>query len=265
MFDMKRKGETMLNKKCVVFAMVIMLSLCLVMEAKAGSTWAEDGDAGKMLISAQDVIWPTQQLLDMITGDISLTNDIDMYRIYIDDVDVFEAWTVDPTPTLPPPPQWDPALWLFDEGGNGVIADDDTESISGPTLEAKLSKGTIFKPTAPGIYYLAICSAANGPRATDNYPIFFDPTIASDFNQVYGPYPGFPKELIAWEETVGTGPGDYQIHLAGALSVPNLDPVPIPGAVWLLGSESAIDPINPLVYIQARHHALYLKEVCHNI
>jgi len=96
-----------------------------------------------------------------------------------------------------------------------------------------LSIGTIYQPSANGIYYLAISVSYSDARNASG-PIFETNNLqAPDGNYIYTPTgPGAGSPLSYWVDSAsGTGQ-PYTITLAGAGFA---DPVPIPGAVWLLG------------------------------
>ncbi len=204
----------MLNKKFFVVALVFLLWLWLPLDAKSAA-WVEVGDAGQLPDSAQGIIGVKP--LTEITGSINNVNDIDMYKLMITDPVNFTASTVGGV-------GFDTALWLFDSGGSAVIADDDVERLSGdPLLQSTLSKGSVFQPTDPGVYYLAITPYYNVARSLSGMYVFVDSKLASDFNLVHGPmYPPFDPVISYWESD-GEQSGAYTIYINGVSPVPDDD------------------------------------------
>jgi hypothetical protein len=190
-----------------------LISVCCILTvAIAGSNalggWTEVGDAGDLPGTAQIVSGSGP--LDTIFGVMNF--DADMYQIYISDPAGFSAYAIGV----------DPQLFLFDQSGMGVYANDDG-GISG--LNAFLPAGNIYSPTTPGKYYLAI-SNFNLDAYSASGLIF----PSSPFNQVFGPTgPGGGNPVSYWAGGTGVG-GEYTIELTGASYV-----IPAPGAI-LLGS-----------------------------
>jgi hypothetical protein len=143
--------------------------------------------------------------LGSILGTIDRPTDVDMYLIYIDGGGTFSATTVGTGGSLA-----DTALYLFDENGRGVYANDDADNA---TKRSTLPAGGSLTPVTAGFYYLAIAASGIAPISspTDNliFPSF-------PFTGVFGPTgPGGGSAISDWRGT-GAGTGSYTINLTGA-------------------------------------------------
>lgn len=186
---------------------------CVLTVAIAGGNvlggWTEVGDAGDLPGISQVVAGSGP--LDTIFG-VMNDQDVDMYQIYISDPTGFSAYAIG----------IDPQLFLFDQSGMGVYANDDG-GISG--LNAFLPAGDTYSPTTPGKYYLAISAFNLDPYSASG--LIFP---SSPFGQVYGPTgPGGGNPVSYWSGTAYSG-GEYTIELTGASYV-----IPAPGAILLGG------------------------------
>lgn len=177
-----------------------------------GDVWAEQGDAGDLIATAQH----TQGVgsLDNIRG-FNDTDDVDLYCIQILDVRSFVATAVGGT-------SWDTQMWLFDANGMGVSFDDDDPNGGG--LQSTITGAFV---TAPGIYYLGI-SKYNRDAVDAGGALIWN---SSPFNVERAPDgPGAGNPLFGWSGSTTSG-GDYSIALTGA----GFCEVPAPGAFALLG------------------------------
>ncbi len=141
----------------------------------------------------------------------------DVYRIFIKDPVNFSA-TVNADATA-----FDTQLFLFDEFGNGLLANDEIPGavdISG--FGNASDDGTGIVITAPGFYLLAISTGLGDTTALQSDPI--DATGALLFDQalrteVSGP-DGPGLELFDWTPANPDEIGTYEIDLTGASFVP---------------------------------------------
>jgi len=188
------------------------LVLSLVPGAVSAAEWAEVGDAGELPNTAQVTSGPSGQPLTSITGTISATTDIDLYRIYISQPAEFSA-VVSGGDAAP----FDSVLALFDGEGLGVYFNDDRVVDDG---NSELPAGNVNGPMTPGFYYLAIFSdyayALSGSGTSENDLIF--PLVNEPWTDVVGATgPGGSAPLSTWfvESTFALG-NAYQIGLSGA-------------------------------------------------
>ena len=130
--------------------------------------YIETGDAGDSPGTAQ--IAAGSGPLTSILGQIDSSADDDIYRIRISDPASFSASTNNTGTQLSV--DGDTILFLFDEFGFGIVAnDDDPEDID--SLKAALPAGSFSGP--PGTYLLAISIFRNVPRNAFAEEIF--PTL----------------------------------------------------------------------------------------
>jgi len=165
-------------------------------------TFAEIGDALPLL--------PAQAAtgvgaLDDITGSLTSTNDVDVFRIHIDDPAVFRAETFSPLDTQ---------LFLFSVSGMGIAANDDL-SIS---RDAGLPQGNAFYAAlSAGDYLIAISPFDVDPLSQGDL-IF--PNLPKDSFQVVGASgPGSLGSVDSWT-TSDLFSGNYRIRLTGVSHVP---------------------------------------------
>jgi hypothetical protein len=155
--------------------------------------WEGDDDAPELLPGQNTVGYGP---LDSIGGELH-HEDVDLFRIYVNDYADFSASTVGLA-------FWDTQLFLFDEDGLGVTYNDDDPA--GGNAQSVLTGQFL---TSNGVYFLAI--------ANDSYPF-----SASDLIWLPQPYdeerppdgPGAGDALSGWYKA-GSG-GSYQIALTGA-------------------------------------------------
>ncbi len=184
-------------------------------------TWAEVGDAGDVVLTAQGT--GTGTSLDAITGTLFSNNltdaqDVDLFAIYIADPGLFSAETISLTDGVA-----DPSLFLFDRNGMGVVAADDIGFVGG-NFQARIDPFT----GPAGLYYLAIARYWNEPEDLGRTLIFSDTVLDLSAGALAG-WDGQGDFLL--DEDGNNLDGDlYQINLTGAA------PVPEPGTLVLLGS-----------------------------
>ncbi len=175
--------------------------------------WSESGDAGQLTGAAQVTSGPAGQTLDTISGTISSTQDVDLYRIQISNPSGFSAST-----TGGDSPPFDAVMALFDAEGFGVYLNDDGAfNVGDPTLPA----GHPLGPSSAGIYYIAIFSDEtlpfSGAGASIDDLIF--PIPDAPYTDVVGPTGGgggAPLSGWATQSVFALGNG-YTIFLTGAV------------------------------------------------
>ena len=200
--------------------------LCLVL-APAASAATEEGDAGELPRTAQDL---SGTVVDRIDGSLADGADIDVYRVCLGGGRTFSATTVGGTAV-------DTQLFLLDIGGVGVYANDDSDG----TSQSRLPAGNPLTPQTGGIYHLAITPYNRDPQSSLG-------AIFPDLPGVFGPIGlGGLQPLVNW----GGRPGDsgaYSIRLTGAgcvtsdATAPTVDlRSPIDGATLVLGEQVEVD------------------------
>lgn len=191
-----------------------IVALFSVTSASAAFTWAEVGDAGDTLLTANDIVGPTGDNLTNITGTISSSTDFDLFRFSITDTTVFSATTVGTGGTLS-----DTQLFLFNANGFGVAANDDSVG-----LRSTLPVGNaLYATLLPGDYFLAIAGYDRDPVSIAGE--IFPDTPFSGVNGPTGPGGAFPISGSAG----ATGTGTYNIALTAASTAST----PAPAAVWM--------------------------------
>ncbi len=203
---------------------VCYLITTLFLNIAQASPWAEIGDAGDLLQTTQVPagIGP----LTTITGTISTSYDVDLYKIYIRTPTAFSASTFGGEG----PNDWDSMLALFDHNGFGVYMNDANIF---DDFNSNLPTNHTLGPKVAGNYYLAIFDddrAALSGTASSVQDIIF-PLPVSPYTQIFGPTgSGGHQPLAGWGSLISEVNlnANYGINLTGAEFV-----VPIPGAVWL--------------------------------
>lgn len=177
--------------------------------------WTEIGDAGDLPGTAQIVqgVGSVDSISGALTGG---ADGVDMYQIYISDPLGFSAATIGTG--------FDPQLFLFDEFGMGVYANDD----GGPGLESLLPAGHAYSPTTIGRYYLAISVYDRDPYSGGGY-IFPDIPFTDVFGPI-GPGGGNPISYWSYDPLIDQGYGNYNIQLTGVTGITN---IPAPSAIFL--------------------------------
>jgi hypothetical protein len=215
-------------------AMACALAAGLVPAAAAPAasiTWAEVGDAGQTLGSAQAVTGNPGDSLTTITGSISSASDHDLFIIRITNGAAFSATTVGQPGTLD-----DTQLFLFNSAGIGVYANDDAANgIGANAFRSTLPAGGAPTTIAPGVYFLLIGASLSYPTSAGGL-IFPNFTLTSvpqvDSTAVVGPIgPGGASPLTGYTGTAASF-GTYQIALTGAAPAA----VPEPASFVLLAA-----------------------------
>jgi hypothetical protein len=202
------------------WACVALLISSVGLEGAFGAPWAESGDAGDLLPTAQVTLGVDP--LTSISGTIFTSQDKDIYRIKIIDPATFSA-SVIAGGTLT-----DSQLFLFDSGGLGVYANDDVTAVD-PLSE--LPAGHASGPSVAGIYYLAISGSDNDPTNAGAEIFTDDPTGVQ--------IPVIALPLDGWTPTFSVFGGTYTIALTGAGYAQVPDPstaLLATGSMGLLGS-----------------------------
>jgi hypothetical protein len=171
--------------------------LALVSGAALAQNWNESPDAGDMLYSSQNVFGSG---LANINGHIApgSGDGIDLFHIQITNGSTFSATTAG-TPL-------DTMLFLFDNTGKGVAANDDIGFLN--TASRLIS----IPGLVAGDYYLGLGLAGSVPKDVNGNPLF----VITSGAPAPGPSAG---ALASWVTGNGTG-GDYTIIFQGAGPVP---------------------------------------------
>jgi hypothetical protein len=164
--------------------------------------FVETGDAGDLPSTAMVVsnAAGAPDPLLAINGQKNAANDVDLFQIYICDPFSFSAATLGGA-------NWDTMLWLFDEAGNGIVANDDSSS----TLQSRITGELV---PAAGHYYIGISRYHRRPLA-DPYG-----AIWTSYGN-WGPNgPGAAYAVTSWENTtaIPTNP-EYRIAFTGTCFV----------------------------------------------
>jgi hypothetical protein len=195
----------------LVTAAVGAASLLAVPSAFA-MQWTESGDARDNIAQAQAPYGPSGFTLEVIEGklrtlsDSSTPLDADIYKICITAPATFSAHTQTNPMNIAGTPVADTQLFLFNDGGSGIEANDDSLG----TLRSQLPAANLHSPTSAGTYFLAISGYDRDPVSGAG-EIFPD----APFTNVFGPTgPGGGQALSGWNG--GSGVGTYRITLTGA-------------------------------------------------
>lgn len=211
--------------------------LCCCAAEVEGGIWVEMGDAGALPGTAQ----VTRGIgnLDSIEGEIDNVGfeDIDMFQLRIINTDVFSAALSSPALGG----LLDTYLFLFDSGGLGVVADNDSETYPFDPI-SEIPVGTLSgHPT--GTYYLAVSTAfSDGDLPLDGAgSLIFDPEDLAEDSSFVDPdfgsgtvSPESPRGSVTdWQlDLDDSDDGPYQIALTGATY--SVIPEPASLAVWSL-------------------------------
>jgi hypothetical protein len=174
------------------------------------------GDAGG-LPSTANITIGSGSLTEILGKLTDTTKGADMYEINIVDPGIFSATTIGTSTD----PIQNPALYLFDANGNGVIGNDNTAS----GAQASISDSSL----AAGLYYLLLTPSGHLP-AHGSTDIFGDLTNTTNTST-----PGSPIQITKYLDTSATvSPADtgsdYEIDLVGVDFAS-----PEPGTVALMG------------------------------
>ncbi|WP_121967894.1 hypothetical protein [Leptolyngbya sp. BC1307] len=203
------------------------------------ATFTESDDAGESLQTAAAVTSAQSMSLESISG--SLSGDADLFKIFLTGGQTFSATTtssetadipVNQAAGIPIDVVIDPKIFLFDELGNGVYANDD---LFGSVQSTLLSGPGGFSPTASGIYFLGI-SGTGLEAVSANGQIF----PSEPFDQIAGPTGaggGSPLTGFVGDRTASFG--KYTLSLTGAQTIaaaPPTDPAAsVPEPAMTLG------------------------------
>ncbi len=208
----------------------IVVCLCASLSF-AGPEWPEVGDAGGLPGSAQTVTGGGG-LITKINGELEgppglpgagLGDFEDMYLIFIKDPVLFRASTLPEDGGFA---EFDPALYLFNLDGTGLLANEDVGGgMNESVLLGNSNDGSGAFIPAPGLYYLAISGFGTVPLGGVGLQTMFD--ITPGVGEISGAdgLGGGTNPITDW-----TGPGQfglYSIALEGVSSV-----VPAPASVF---------------------------------
>lgn len=181
--------------------------------------FTESSDAGESLATAVSVITDQRMPLESISG--TLSGDSDLFKIFLTGGQTFSATTVSSRTASIPTDQLlgipidvviDPKIFLFDEQGNGIYANDD---LFGSTQSTLLSGANGFSPEASGLYFLGISGTGYEAVSVDGQIFPVEP-----FNQAVGPTgAGGGRSLIGFAGDTGSSSGEYTISLTGAQTI----------------------------------------------
>jgi len=187
--------------------------------AQAGPDWIEDGDAGSSVDAAQDTT--TIGVVNTIAGRLGGSDREDVYRLIVEGADDVSS-TVNFGFLPGSDPDFNPALWLFDTQGYGILGNDDDPLLGGPgaRLIAPSTDGVTLQ-LAPGIYFLAITESGNVPLSMRPEPspdagVFEEIFFFESLTEVSGPDgAGADNPLAGWSGGNGSN-GNYGIAITPA-------------------------------------------------
>jgi len=179
-------------------AALVLLCLAAVAPAARAQTWAETGDAGNLVATAQATVGAGA--VTQITGSLPLSDDVDLYCIRLSSVP--PAGT--PIVQLFCAALQSPNVWLFDAAGNGVFTNE-TCAFGNKTLLAPSVSMT------PGLYYVGV-SYYNRNAVSSGGNIW----IPGVLGQRTPDGPGAALPLTGWAGIVIMNPPNpYTINLSG--------------------------------------------------
>jgi hypothetical protein len=211
------------------FILPTVTSLALLLPAPGVLAAGEDGDAGDLPATAQDL---TGAPVTSIEGTLAEGSDVDMYRLCLDGGGSFSASAVGGTAV-------DSQLFLFDASGRGVYANDDQRE---GVVQSLLPAGHPLTPAAQGEYLLAV-GVYNLDPQSDSGSIF--PAVTG----VTGPTgEGGADPVTGWGGRPDA-PGAYTLTITGAECAPGEDSTPptvdlrspVDGAVVRPGDPVVVD------------------------
>ncbi|MDX2213928.1 MAG: DVUA0089 family protein [Oculatellaceae cyanobacterium bins.114] len=184
------------------------------------------GEAGAVPSTAMDVTSALGNIrLDSIVG--SINQRADLYKIYIGWDEIFLATTANQQLTLYP----DTQLFLFDENGYGLYANDDTSpddwgrynpntNRSTIRVDPRLSSGIL----TAGVYYLGISGYDVDPISEAGY------IFPNARRELYGPEDVVRSPITNWQirRSVESRLLPYNITLKGARFISRVSPIPAP-------------------------------------
>ena len=180
-----------------------MLSLALAPGAFAAN---EVGDAGDLRVTANDM---GDTAVTRIVGSFTGASDADVYRICLSNGASFSASTVGGTL----PASLDTQLFLFNQQGYGVYANDDWPFSSHGSM---LPANHRFSPATGGVYYLAVSQFNRDPQSSlgeifpDSYSLSTYPDDVVDASGF-----GAAGTLSSWDGRAPGTSGTYRITLTG--------------------------------------------------
>ena len=220
--------------------MTPLAAALLALPSLAAAQFVENGDAPSSPLTPQVTIGSGP--LTTITGaTFTVPNDpADAYLITITDPASFYA-TLDSgfDPAAGTNNNFDSRLFLFDDAGNPVLANDDT----GGSVQSLITDPANFpgnvQPTAPsltpGDYVLVVAGFEDDPVDTDGLPLFgvlgLDPTALFGPDPDAGPFAGFESDA----GFITPDTGNYTVALNGATFA-----VPEPATAGLLAAAAGL-------------------------
>jgi RHS repeat-associated protein len=193
------------RRRCPVLVVLIFSMPAL------SSTWFEVGNSGALPSTAQVPVGTGP--LTLISGFTSFGDFEDLYRIRIDEPVLFSA-TTDPSFDPAADGDFDTQLFLMDENGFAVLANNDCAGCVGRSyLAPPATDGTGATIPGPGIYYIGITGFPRRPVSPGGN--IFDIPIPGGFTEISGPDgPGAGQPMTDW---AGSTPenGFYAIALTG--------------------------------------------------
>ncbi len=191
-------GVTISGTKTGVFAST---ENSIITPTPVGVAATEGDDAGQLLGTNRDLTTGSAgTVVTTISGTLANNNDVDLYKIFLAENQTFSATTIGGSGVE------DTQLYLFDERGIGVYANDDADR--GGTYQSTLPAGNPLTPAVPGYYYLAISSYANAALSNGG-EIFGDSSSTVGATGTGGSLP-----LSSWNK-MGDESGAYSIKLVG--------------------------------------------------
>jgi hypothetical protein len=179
-------------------AALVLLCLALIAPTARAQAWAETGDAGDQIATAQTTLGAGA--ITQITGSLPLSDDVDLYCIKLASVPPAGTPLVQLTCVL----QQSPNVWLFDAAGNGVFMNE-TCAFGSKTLLAPSVSMT------PGTYYVGV-SYYNRNAISGGGNIWI-PAVPG---QRTPDGPGAGQPLSGWAGIVVVNPPNpYTINLTG--------------------------------------------------
>jgi hypothetical protein len=184
-----------------------VLALALAPVAHGSHSASEQGDAGDLRSTAQDL---GDAAVTGISGSFTSAADADMYRICLTDGASFSATTVGQAPGM------DTQLFLLDSDGLGVYANDDAPGQPPGHRGSRLPSNHRFSPSGGGEYFLAISEYNRDPHSDqgeifqDSFDRFFYPDGVINANGF-----GSAQPHTGWMGRAPGGPGSYSITLTG--------------------------------------------------
>jgi hypothetical protein len=208
---------------------LLLPAALFVATAAHAQTWNEisdgGGDAGDRIATAQRITLTGP--LAAITG-ISGSSDADLFVFRITDAEHFSATTSGGA-------TWNTMLFLFDESGRGVTAND--EDPINNSHQSRLS--SLYVP-GPGVYQLAITRFNRVPVNMDNGPLWATSGPARSERAPDGP--GLHDPVAGWVGTT-TGSDSYTIFLQGCQGL-GTSPPPCPADFNGDGQATVVDFLN---------------------